>query len=401
LSTSHNERDQSGSGWRYADTTGKRPGNKIMTIADLAVPRIQLARERAECIRTSLATAAHTYAIAVAEEDWRTLGYATVQEWADAELGPVKWTPEARREIGEYLAAAGFTFRQIAAAEGVSSGTVSDDLTRGRKGGAQKSSTSTGSPRQQAARNRESTRRKTKVTKNETKVTKNGPEPANDGQSEYINGITYRADGKPRPCTECGEGVTWDDAHIMSDEHGGPPEEYVCPKCFHWMYDVCECEGQCPYLTRDQVHDWLSRAGGRGVSSDAVYSRIARGAINDYEWIVQGDRFYLKPYVPLNDASAVYSPPRDDQPEVPDHAAGLLDATGLHLLDDQHGQAAEPPQEATDRQRAEAAATLMRQFSDHLREPEWSPEDIREITDALKMVMPAEARELLAKELTE
>jgi hypothetical protein len=112
--------------------------------------RKQAAHERAERIRNNLQAAAHDYAVAVAERDWETLGYADVRAWADAELGPVRWKPVARQEIGEYLLSAGFTFRQIAAVEGVSAATVSGDLA-----GVQEVNTTSGNARQQAARERQ------------------------------------------------------------------------------------------------------------------------------------------------------------------------------------------------------------------------------------------------------
>jgi len=115
--------------------------------------KVQQAEERAARIRGHIEEAAREYAQAIIEEDWKTLGCTTVQDWADQYLGIARFKPEARKEVEDLLLAAGFTFRQTANAIGVSAGTVASD----QKNSVQK--LNTGTKTQKAARRRESAKR--------------------------------------------------------------------------------------------------------------------------------------------------------------------------------------------------------------------------------------------------
>ncbi len=141
------------------------------------------AAQRAEQIRLGLQQTAVLYARAVAEKDWKALGYLSVKAWAAGEFGPDRFSTQRRKEIVALLTAAGYTQRQIAAATGASPGTVSKDQQEARaQHRAQESSELTTdnltdddvtdndphpgppplSPRQQAARTREAARRGSK-----------------------------------------------------------------------------------------------------------------------------------------------------------------------------------------------------------------------------------------------
>lgn len=113
-----------------------------------------IARRRADEIRCALADAAETYAQAVLERDWETLGYGSPAEWASAEFAQTKWKPAARKEITSMLTAEGLPLREIAALTGSSPVTVMRDQ---RESGV--SNETQASPRQAAARKREEAKR--------------------------------------------------------------------------------------------------------------------------------------------------------------------------------------------------------------------------------------------------
>jgi hypothetical protein len=112
------------------------------------------ARRRADEIRCALVDAVEDYALAVLEEDWKTLGYDSVADWHENEFGGQRFTVETRRQVAELLSGAGQTQRAIAAATGVSQATTATDLS-----GDQDLITSTSSPKQTAARQRERNKR--------------------------------------------------------------------------------------------------------------------------------------------------------------------------------------------------------------------------------------------------
>jgi hypothetical protein len=87
----------------------------------------QAAASRAEQIRLGLQGTAVLYARAVAEEDWRVLGYKSVQAWAAAEFGFDRFSAERRREVVAMLTDAGYTQRTIAAAVNAGQATVRRD----------------------------------------------------------------------------------------------------------------------------------------------------------------------------------------------------------------------------------------------------------------------------------
>lgn len=112
------------------------------------------AEARADRIRTGLTSLAEDYVQAVLEEDWKTLGYESVTAWRAGEFSGLRFTVEARKQVGRLLADVGKTQRQIARATGVSQKMINND----QKSRDDKVVTSS-SPRQQAARDREAARR--------------------------------------------------------------------------------------------------------------------------------------------------------------------------------------------------------------------------------------------------
>ncbi|WIV57435.1 hypothetical protein [Amycolatopsis nalaikhensis] len=89
------------------------------------------ARARAERIKLSLSTAYEELAQAFAEEDWRTLGYASWDEYREQEFGDVLTKirdVHTRTAVHRALSDAGMSQRQIARSTGSSQSTVSRDL---------------------------------------------------------------------------------------------------------------------------------------------------------------------------------------------------------------------------------------------------------------------------------
>ena len=141
--------------------TSERPPAKVTAIRDAAQRHgsdpAERARLRADHIRScltnaagSIAEAARIYAEAVEAEDWRALGFESLDAWREDMLRLTRFRPADRKMIAELLAERGMTQREIAAATGVSQATTATDLAAGD----QKLIT-TGSARQQAARERE------------------------------------------------------------------------------------------------------------------------------------------------------------------------------------------------------------------------------------------------------
>ena len=71
------------------------------------------------------------YAAAVLEKDWDAMGYASVEEWREAEFGMFRMLPEARREAAQLMLEGGQAVRGIAAATGAAERTIQDDLAAG------------------------------------------------------------------------------------------------------------------------------------------------------------------------------------------------------------------------------------------------------------------------------
>lgn len=91
------------------------------------VDRRELAADRAEQIRLGLQSSAVLYAAAIAEEDWRTLSYASEKSWAEAEFSPDRFSTENRKRLVSMYGAWGWSQRQIAAATGASQSTIVND----------------------------------------------------------------------------------------------------------------------------------------------------------------------------------------------------------------------------------------------------------------------------------
>jgi hypothetical protein len=121
----------------------------------------QLAAERAEHIRLGLQQTAVLYAQAVEEQDWKVLGYRSVDGWAQAEFGPDRFSAPRRREIHQLLHTTGMTYRKIAQATGSSPPTVMRDIRNTGNGvtDVTEPAPTQPNPRQQAARDREQRRR--------------------------------------------------------------------------------------------------------------------------------------------------------------------------------------------------------------------------------------------------
>lgn len=165
---------------------------------------------------------AQAYHRAVAADVWLALKWESLEAWSASVLKGMKLDKLEREQLAAELAEAGKTVREIAAATGVSVGTVAGDL----KAGVQKLNTSeTGgqavsaavadqvpagqTPRQQAARRREKKKRA-------------DAQPSGDGQNGSLGGQngTSGAGGQaaslgattpwpvlaapvPQPCTRC------------------------------------------------------------------------------------------------------------------------------------------------------------------------------------------------------
>lgn len=92
------------------------------------------ARARAERIRTNLSAAYEELAQAYRERDWEALGYASWDEYREAEFGTVLTkiaNVETRTDVHRALSDAGMSQRQIAKSTGSSQSTVSRDLDEG------------------------------------------------------------------------------------------------------------------------------------------------------------------------------------------------------------------------------------------------------------------------------
>lgn len=76
------------------------------------IPAEVAGRDRA--LRGSLAESAELYARAVLAEDWRVLGFGSLEAWQADVLGSARLAVEARQKIAEQLSAAGKTAREIA-----------------------------------------------------------------------------------------------------------------------------------------------------------------------------------------------------------------------------------------------------------------------------------------------
>lgn len=103
-----------------AASTGQKYAAKALTSQ-------QKAALRAEEIRLGLQSTGVLYALAVKEKDWSTLHYESVGAWAVGEFGPDRFCAERRQEIVKFLTQAGLTQRAIAAATGSSHQTVGRD----------------------------------------------------------------------------------------------------------------------------------------------------------------------------------------------------------------------------------------------------------------------------------
>lgn len=90
------------------------------------------AEARAERIRSHLASAAEEYAAAVIEQDWRTLGYASPEEWREAMFAGQRLTVETRRQVHELLSAEGMGTKEIGTATGTHQRMVQRDLGHGK-----------------------------------------------------------------------------------------------------------------------------------------------------------------------------------------------------------------------------------------------------------------------------
>src|SRR5277367_4044610 len=86
--------------------------------------RRQVAAERAERIRSHLASAAEDYAAAIIEQDWKVLKFGSLDEWREAMFAGHRLTPQTRRNVAEVLTGAGKTVREIAAATGTAKSTA-------------------------------------------------------------------------------------------------------------------------------------------------------------------------------------------------------------------------------------------------------------------------------------
>jgi len=165
--------------------------------------RKRTAAGRAEQIRLGLQSTAYLYATAVTEEDWKTLGYASIRAWNAAEFGPDRFSIERRREIHALLTARGLTQRQIAAATGSGAGTVArDQQTNGMSHSAPDGAPAT--PRQQAARDREASHRQARTEDAGT----DRPEQLRDTQVQ--DGGPSRPESRPQSARDTQSG------------HGGP-----------------------------------------------------------------------------------------------------------------------------------------------------------------------------------
>ena len=145
--------------------------------------RKQQAHNRAEQIRLGVQSTAVLYARALAEEDWRVLGYQSVAGWSEAEFGMDRFSRERRQEIVVMLTQAGWTQRQIAAAVKAGQDTVKRDLiAAGELGQFTRSSITQGNPRQQAARDREAAFREARADADAASTTGQSRGDADEGE---------------------------------------------------------------------------------------------------------------------------------------------------------------------------------------------------------------------------
>jgi DNA-binding CsgD family transcriptional regulator len=145
--------------------------DRTFRMPDRRTPEVNAANQRMTRIRKNLAYAAEAYADAVRLRDWEVLGYPSLEAWRQHILGYTGLTKAARKEIVGALTEIGMTQREIAAATGASTGTVSNDqravvLKVEHKDG-EAAEKPQASARQQAARDREASRRTVVVAREE------------------------------------------------------------------------------------------------------------------------------------------------------------------------------------------------------------------------------------------
>ena len=130
------------------------------------------AKRRLTDMRADLKHMTGLYVIAVRERDWETLGFGDMEAWRQHILGYTGLTKTARLEIVGALTEIGMSQREIAAATGASTGTVSNDqrdvvLNIEHKDG-EATEKPQASARQQAARDREASRRAAIVARSDS-----------------------------------------------------------------------------------------------------------------------------------------------------------------------------------------------------------------------------------------
>jgi hypothetical protein len=92
--------------------------------------RAAKAQARAERIRSHLADAAQDYAAAILEEDWKVLGYGSIEAWRETMFAGTRLAVETRRQVAELLSAEGKTVREIAEATETTKSTAARDLSQ-------------------------------------------------------------------------------------------------------------------------------------------------------------------------------------------------------------------------------------------------------------------------------
>jgi hypothetical protein len=102
-----------------------------MTDLDEHEKRQREANERAEKIRGGLQQTGVLFAKAVTEQDWRTLHYESIGDWAVSEFGHDRFSVDRRKEVVDLLTKAGLTTRAIAAATGANQSTIVRDQAAG------------------------------------------------------------------------------------------------------------------------------------------------------------------------------------------------------------------------------------------------------------------------------
>ena len=94
--------------------------------------QVAKAQARAERIRSHLADAAQEYATAIIEQDWKVLGFGSIEAWREAMFSGQRLAVETRRQVAELLSAEGQTLKEIGTATGASEATASRDLQSAR-----------------------------------------------------------------------------------------------------------------------------------------------------------------------------------------------------------------------------------------------------------------------------